>query len=96
MEEKLAILGLNEREAEEFIVYWLPRLEKNRYNLIRFKVAEELNEEVKLNISPKPDTLIRVMMEFKPLLLKKNIKEQELTEVERSGYTVVEWGTTEY
>ena len=29
LEEKLAKLGLNERESEEFIVYWLPKLEKN-------------------------------------------------------------------
>ena len=96
LEEKLTILGLNARESEEFIVYWLPRLENNRYNLIRFKVAEELNEEVKLNISPEPDTLIRVMMEFKPLLIKRNIEEQVLTPITRNGYTVVEWGATEY
>ena len=30
LEEKLAILGLTEREAEEFIVYWLPKLEVNK------------------------------------------------------------------
>lgn len=29
LEEKLDILGLTEREAEEFIVYWLPRLQQN-------------------------------------------------------------------
>ena len=34
LEEKLAILGLTERESEEFIVYWLPKLEKNKYNYI--------------------------------------------------------------
>ena len=36
MEEKLAILGLNDREAEEFIIYWLPKLQENEYNYIRF------------------------------------------------------------
>ena len=36
LEEKLEILGLNEREAEEFIIYWLPILEKNKYNYIFF------------------------------------------------------------
>jgi len=92
LEEKLAILGLNEREAEEFIVYWLPVLESNNYNLIRFKTAEEIDSDMGLEINPKPDTLIRVMMEYKPLMFKKDIKEQVLEKVERTGYTVVEWG----
>lgn len=92
LEEKLEILGLNEREAEEFIIYWLPELEGNNYNLIRFKTAEEIESEMGLNIEPKPDTVIRVMMEYKPLMFKKDVKEQVLEKQERVGYTVVEWG----
>ena len=34
--EKLAILGLNARESEEFIIYWLPKLQGNEYNYIRY------------------------------------------------------------
>ena len=92
LEEKLEILGLNEREAEEFIIYWLPMLEVNNYNLIRFKTKDEINAEMKLDINPKPDTLIRIMMEYKPLKLKKEIEEQRLERNVRQGYTVVEWG----
>ena len=33
LEDKLAKLGLNEHEAEEFIIYWLPRLQANEYNV---------------------------------------------------------------
>ena len=47
---------------------------------------------MELNIDPKPDTLIRIMMEYKPLMFNKNVKEQVLEKVERTGYTVVEWG----
>ena len=92
LEEKLAILGLNEREAEEFIVYWLPILERNNYNLIRFLTEDEINSQMRLNIDPEPDTLIRIMMEYKPLMFKRDVKEQVLEKVERTGYTVVEWG----
>ena len=67
-------------------------MEKNNYNLIRFLEEDELNEEMELNINPKPDTLIRIQMQYKPLLFNTDIPEQELTEVERNGYTVVEWG----
>ena len=94
LEEKLKILGLNEREAEEFIVYWLPQMEKNKYNYIRFQSMEEINENMPLEITPNPETLIRVVMEWKGLDEKIKTKEQQLQEVERKGYTVVEWGGT--
>ena len=95
LEEKLEILGLNEREAEEFIVYWLPKLESNKYNYIRFETIEEINENMPLEINPKPDTLIRVLMEFKGLEKPIKVQEQKLETLERTGFTVVEWGGTE-
>ena len=95
LEEKLAILGLNARESNEFIIYWLPRLQKNKYNLIRFATKEEIEKEMPLNITPEPETLIRVFMEFKGVDEKITINEQELNKVKRNGYTVVEWGGSE-
>ncbi len=95
LEEKLAVLGLNEREAEEFIVYWLPRLERNKYNLIRFQTTEEIENNMPLNITPSPDTTIRVMMEWKGVNRYVNLPEQELVTPERTGFVVVEWGGTE-
>lgn len=95
LEDKLKILGLNEKESEEFIIYWLPKLEKNKYNYIRFATMEEIEEYMPINISKKPDSLIRILMEFKPLDKKIDIKEQILKTPERKGFTVVEWGGTE-
>ena len=94
LEEKLAILGLNDREINEFIIFWLPKLEENEYNLIRFASKDVIDSEMSLDINPKPDTVIRVLMEYKPLDKKINIKEQTLTKVDRYGFTVVEWGGT--
>ena len=91
LEEKLAILWLNEREAEEFIVYWLPQMEGNEYNLIRFETIEEQDENMPLNITPTPDTIIRVMMDWKAIDEPVDIPEQHLTTPERIGFTVVEW-----
>lgn len=95
LEEKLEVLGLNEREAEEFIVYWLPKLESNKYNFIRFQTEEEINNNMPLEITPKPDTIIRIVMEFKGLEEPIQIKEQKLITPQRTGFTVVEWGGTE-
>ena len=105
LDEKLEILGLNYKEREEFIVYWLPRLEKNKYNYIRFALTEECNEYMPLIINEEKedgtleeadiDTLIRVLMIFKPLNHEIEVKEQELPKQERIGFTVVEWGGSE-
>lgn len=95
LEEKLETLGLNDREKEEFIVYWLPQMEKNKYNYIRFETKDEIEEEMPLEIEPKPDTVIRVLMDWKALDEKIEIEEQKLESVQRNGYTVVEWGGSE-
>lgn len=95
LEEKLAILGLTEREAEEFIIYWLPKLESNKYNYIRFASKEEIDENMPLEINPKPDTVIRVQMIFKGLNKPIEVEEQKLETPQRNGFVVVEWGGTE-
>ncbi len=92
LEEKLSYLGLNEREANEFIIYWLPILEKNNYNLIHFLTEEEVNEIVPLEISTVPDTMIRVYIQITPLNEYKEVKEQKLVPKERKGFTSVDWG----
>jgi len=91
LEEKLAILWLNEREAEEFIVYRLSQMEDNEYNLIRFETKAEQDENMPLNITPKPDTVIRVMMDWKAIDEPIEIPEQKLVTPERNWFTVVEW-----
>ena len=95
LEEKLEILGLSQTEAEEFIIYWLPQMENNKYNYIRFQTAEEIEENMPLEITPKPDTTIRVMMEWKELNKYIEIEEQKLETPERKGFVAVEWGGTE-
>lgn len=92
LEEKLEMLGLNYKEKEEFIVYWLPKLEENKYNYIYFMINQEVNDTMELEITPKPDTLIRVWMVYKPLNKEIEVKPQQLTEAKRNGFTVVEWG----
>ena len=92
LEEKLKVLGLNDYESNEFIMYWLPQLEHNKYNYIRFATMEEINNIMELNITPKADSIIRVLMLFKPLDSEINVNEQILDTPIRKGFTVVEWG----
>ena len=88
-------MGLNYKEKEEFIIYWLPKLENNNYNLIRFETLDEINSYMPLEINPTPDTLIRIMMKFEGRKEYKDIPQQKLEKIERKGFTVVEWGGTE-
>ncbi|MDR2524463.1 MAG: hypothetical protein LBC95_02925 [Candidatus Nomurabacteria bacterium] len=92
LEEKLTVLGLNARETEEFIIYWLPQMEKNQYNYIRFQTIDEINQNMRLDITPRPDTLIRVLMAWRPLDAPIAVTEQRLEPATRNGYTAVEWG----
>lgn len=92
LEDKLEYLGLNKMEINEFIVYWIDKLENNKYNYIRFRNTKEVNNYMPLEFSKKPDTLIRIIMDYKPLKEKINVKEQVLEKNTRNGFTVVEWG----
>ena len=91
LEEKLRILGLTDREADEFIIYWLPLLQDNEYNLISFQ-QEAYTSRAELEIEPAPDSVLRVFMAVKPLDSFKEVPAQELPAFERKGFTVVEWG----
>jgi len=94
LQEKLKYMGLTSREYNEFIVYWAPEMKKNNYNLITF-AGEEYTDNAKLNITPKPDSILRVFMVYKPLNKPVKIEEQKLKKFNRTGFTVVEWGGTE-
>ena len=94
LEDALDRLGLTRMEANEFIVYWLPRMEQNEYNLISFQ-SEAYTDHARLSIQPEPDTVIRVFMAYKPVENEQEIPEQTLAAPERSGFAVVEWGGCE-
>ena len=94
LEEALAKLGLNRREANEFIVFWLPLMQENPYNIISFQ-ADAYTEAAKLEVVPSPDTMIRVFMAYKATDDYVEMEPQELSAPERGGFTVIEWGGTE-
>lgn len=92
LQEKLEFLGLNNTEINDFVVYWLPELNKNEENFIHFWINDNIDNSSILTITPKPDTLLRVFMEFKAYNGEKKLPLQELTSTPRKGFTVVEWG----
>ena len=91
LENTLNQLGLTRKEANEFIVYWLPLMKENPYNLIAFQ-SDSYTQAAQLSIEPAPDTLLRVFMAWKPLESAVDISTQNLTAPVRTGFTAVEWG----
>ncbi len=95
LEEKLAILGLNSLEANEFIIYWLPVLESNEYNFIHF-ATDDWEDAAKISVKPQPDSTIRIMMLYKKVEKGFQAPVQELNQTpDRKGFVLVEWGGSE-
>ncbi|MBQ8249435.1 MAG: hypothetical protein IJY93_06095 [Clostridia bacterium] len=92
LEKKLEVLGLNEREANEFIMYWLPVMKQNEYNLVRFELTDEREATNALHISPEPDSLLRIAIHIKPIESEIRLPEQKLPTFTRNGFTAIEWG----
>ena len=94
LEWALSELGLTPREANEFIIYWLPLMQDNPYNVITFQ-STLYTESACLEITPTPDSLLRVFMAYYPSPTEVEIEPQVFDGFERHGFTVVEWGGSE-
>lgn len=84
-------MGLTPREYNDFIVFWLPELRRNPYNLVMF-ATDQYEELAGMEITPVPDSILRVHMVFKRIEEPVEIREQTLKPFTRKGFTVVEWG----
>ena len=91
LREKLAYMGLTPREYNEFIVYWLPRMQGNPWNLIAFQ-GKNYTDSAPLTVTPRPESVLRVFMAYRPLAASIVVPPQELTPFVRKGFTLVEWG----
>ena len=67
-------------------------MKQNEYNLIRFELTAEREATNALNISPKPDSLLRIAMHIKPIESEIRLPEQKLPTFSRNGFVAIEWG----
>lgn len=93
LEETLKRQGLNRKEITEFLEAWLPDFEGAPFFRISFYDRAVIDRYAPLKADPQPDVVIRVLMDFEPLVKWTSIPEPEFqTPPDRSGLTVVEWG----
>ena len=91
LEWALSEQGLTPREANEFIIYWLPVMQENEYNVISFQ-TDIYTDNARLEIFPNPDSLLRIFMAFYPSNTEVEIEAQAFDTFDRNGFTVIEWG----
>lgn len=92
----LSQMGLNEQETADFMEFWVPVMRENHENyfFVSFIGTREFNQVAPLDITPAPDTLIRVFMYYHPVSRPFEVQEQKLSSIPREGFTVIEWGGT--
>lgn len=91
--KKLTEIGLNIKEKSDFIMYWYPKLQSYPYVQITF-AWKDYTDMARLNISPTPDSLLRVFMIAKPLKEYKLLPPQDIKQFDRKWFSVVEWWGT--
>lgn len=90
--DSLAKLGLNAQETADFIEFWEPRMQGSPYYRVSFMGRPVMDMLAPLTVTPKPDTIIRILMDYEPLAAPVDIPPQTLRAPAREGFTVVEWG----
>lgn len=85
-------LGLNTKESADFLDFWLPKMPTTPYVRVTWFGKNQMDQLAPLTVLPKPDTVIRIFMDFEGLSQPIAISSQRLSAPARRGFTVVEWG----
>ncbi len=90
--ENLARYGFKGKEVEDFIEWWIPRLNESCYDIYP-QTADEIDKLIKINISKTPDSVQRLFY-----VIKKDdtcrdfLAKPEIKSFERKGFSLLEWG----
>lgn len=96
LREEITLLGLTKsNEQQEFLDWWVPRLQALHAPYILFSILDR-TEKARVDnveISPKPDTFTDFIAYFKPLSKIEDIEPLVITPAPtREGFTAIEWG----
>ena len=93
LENKLGYIGLSDKEACDFISYWLPLMNEYDYCLVSFQ--KHYGKEVKIEYNVEPDNELVVFTAIQGLENPIQVVEQDLSyykDFAREGFVSVEWG----
>jgi len=92
LKKQMQQLGLNEKEMADFLEFWLPKMPNTPYVRLTWFGNKLMDRLAPIFVMPKPETIIRVFLDFEGLGSKINLPPQKLSSPARKGFTVVEWG----
>jgi hypothetical protein len=95
LENSLDQMGFNSKESADFITFWFPQMMVNEKNHVQFLFNESCDTYAKLNITPQPDQIYRVGMIWKNATTDFVTEPQNIPEINRNGFVVIEWGGME-
>jgi hypothetical protein len=89
----LLLDGFSEREKDDFIEYWIPRLVDHPYYAIYPQFAGEIEKTIQLKISESPDNMLRLFYIIKGTMNKdQTLSVPTIPQFKRNGFVVTEWG----
>jgi len=104
LQSTLSEIGLTPKEYNEMIVYWLPLMKDNKYNLITFAGLDKndiYNKTTQIKVSDSTGVVetnqLRLFMITQPSDEYIELEAQEFVSFDRNydGVTIVEWGGTQ-
>lgn len=90
--KQLSQLGLNQKESADFMEFWQPKLPKTPYVRLTWLNTKDMDTLAPLVVTPRPDTSIRIFLEFQGLDQPIKLIPQTLSAPKRQGFTLIEWG----
>jgi len=92
LNSQLKQLGLNTQESADFMEFWTDKLPKTPFVCFTWLGSAEMNQLAPLSVTPRPDTSIRIFLDFAGLDKPISLIPQKLSAPPRRGFTLVEWG----
>jgi len=92
LNSQLRDLGLNAKESADFMEFWTDKLPTTPYVRLTWLGTPQMNQLAPLSVIPRPDTSIRIFLDFAGLDKPIKLIPQKLSAPSRRGFTLVEWG----
>lgn len=85
--------GFEGQEIEDFIDYWIPRLDDFLYYSVFPQTSEIIDNVIELEFSKQPDNMLRLFYVVKGYnQIQEELIEPTIDSFNREGYFVTEWG----
>ncbi|MBN1542274.1 hypothetical protein JW992_09025 [candidate division KSB1 bacterium] len=91
-QENLSEYGFNPNETNDFIHYWIPRLQRAEFYAIYPQTRPVLDKIIKLGFSHQPDSILRLFYVIKVANDDSMVPAPQIEPFERKGFAVAEWG----